>query len=309
MKGINNQVNGFLLLDKPSGISSNLALQKVKKILKVKKAGYIGTLDPIATGMLPICLGKATKFAQYLVNSDKHYYVRAKLGERTDTLDCQGKIISESPVINISTFKLKDLLKDFVGKIKQIPPMYSAIKFHNHPLYHYARKGIVVSRKARYIIIHNLELIDFITNELVLKVHCSKGTYIRTLIDDLGEKLGCGAHVIELRRLQIDSYPLDKMISIEKLSKLINPNMMITTEVNNKLNSILTPIESLVSSFPEIHLVNVTTTNLKKGVSIDLIMKSSLSGVVRVTQGKEKKLMGIAEINNKGLLISYRLVY
>ncbi|WWO95252.1 MAG: tRNA pseudouridine(55) synthase TruB [Candidatus Dasytiphilus stammeri] len=240
-----NIINGILLLDKPSGISSNIALQTIKKILKVKKAGYIGTLDPIATGMLPICLGKATKLAQYLVNTDKHYYVKAKLGQRTDTLDCQGKIISEKSV-KINHLTVQNILNGFLGTIKQIPPMYSAIKINNRPLYKYAREGIVVSRKPREIIIHHLRLINLIDNELTLEVYCSKGTYIRTLIDDLGEQLGCGAHVIKLRRLQVASYPIDYMITINKLKTLINYNMN-NEEVNTKLISILITIDNSVS--------------------------------------------------------------
>ncbi|WWP00166.1 MAG: tRNA pseudouridine(55) synthase TruB [Candidatus Dasytiphilus stammeri] len=245
----NTTINGILLLDKPKGISSNCALQKVKKILQVKKAGYIGTLDPIATGMLPICLGKATKFAQYLVNTDKRYYVIAKLGQRTDTLDCQGKVISEK-MVKISVSKVKNLLKGFLGKIQQIPPMYSAIKFHNRPLYKYARQGIIVSRKPREITIHNLLLINLTHNQLSLEVHCSKGTYIRTLIDDLGEQLGCGAHVIELRRLQVASYPIHFMVTLKKLSTLITTNL-ISEEVNKILISGLIPINSLMSRLPK----------------------------------------------------------
>ncbi|WWO99670.1 MAG: tRNA pseudouridine(55) synthase TruB [Candidatus Dasytiphilus stammeri] len=240
---MNSNINGILLLDKPSGISSNFALQKVKKILKLKKAGYIGTLDPIATGMLPICLGKATKLAQYLVNKDKRYYVTAKLGQRTDTLDCQGKIISENPVI-INNSKLKNILNSFLGKIKQIPPMYSAIKLHNRPLYEYARKGIIISRKPRDIIIHNLRLINLTQNELALEVHCSKGTYIRSIIDDLGEKLGCGAHVTELRRLQVGSCPINYMVTIEKLTAITTN--MINEQINKKIFSILMPLNMSV---------------------------------------------------------------
>ncbi|WWO97295.1 MAG: tRNA pseudouridine(55) synthase TruB [Candidatus Dasytiphilus stammeri] len=243
---MNNIINGMLLLDKPKGISSNFALQKVKTILKVKKAGYIGTLDPIATGMLPICLGKATKFAKYLLNTDKRYYVRAKLGQRTDTLDSEGKVISENPVVRISASTLKNILKGFLGKIQQIPPMYSAIKLHNRPLYKYARQGIIVSRKPRMITIHNLLLIELTENQLSLEVYCSKGTYIRTLIDDLGQKLGCGAHVIELRRLQVASYPLHYMVTLNKLRTLITSNM-ISEEANKILISILIPINNIIS--------------------------------------------------------------
>ncbi|WWP01838.1 MAG: tRNA pseudouridine(55) synthase TruB [Candidatus Dasytiphilus stammeri] len=291
------KINGVLLLDKPSGISSNMALQQVKQIFNAKKAGYIGTLDPLATGMLPVCFGEATKLAQYLLDSDKRYRVTAKLGQRTDTYDAYGIVINERP-ININTSSLQDTLQDFLGKIKQIPPMYSAIKYKSKPLYKYARQGIAVSRQARYIMIYDLQLIFLEGNQLQIEIHCSKGTYVRALIDDLGEKLGCGAHVIALRRLNVADYSRDRMITLNQLKTIKYPSLKPDEDViTSNLLALLMPIESIVSIFPEINLISVIANEIKQGKKI-FIPKLHLTGLVRVTEGKERRFFGLAEINN-----------
>ncbi|WWO98049.1 MAG: tRNA pseudouridine(55) synthase TruB [Candidatus Dasytiphilus stammeri] len=289
------KINGVLLLDKPSGISSNVALQQVKHIFNAKKAGYIGTLDPLATGMLPVCFGEATKFAHYLLDSDKRYRVTAKLGQRTDTYDAHGRVINERP-ININTSNLQDTLQGFIGKIKQIPPMYSAIKYKSKPLYKYARQGIAVSRQARYIMIYDLQLICLEGNELQLEIHCSKGTYVRALIDDLGEKLGCGAHVIALRRLNVADYSIDRMITLNQLQTIKHPYLKPDEDASNLL-ALLMPIESIVSILPEINLISVIANDIKQGKKI-FIPKLHFTGLVRVTEGKERRFFGLAEINN-----------
>ena len=204
-------INGVLLLDKPQGMSSNDALQKVKRIYNANRAGHTGALDPLATGMLPICLGEATKFSQYLLDSDKRYRVIARLGQRTDTSDADGQIVEERPV-TFSAEQLAAALDTFRGDIEQIPSMYSALKYQGKKLYEYARQGIEVPREARPITVYELLFIRHEGNELELEIHCSKGTYIRTIIDDLGEKLGCGAHVIYLRRLAVSKYPVERMV-------------------------------------------------------------------------------------------------
>lgn len=293
-----DKMNGVLLLDKPKGISSNRALQKIKQIFNVKKAGYVGTLDPIATGMLPICFGEATKISQYLSNTDKRYHVNVLLGQRTDTYDANGRIINNRPV-NFNHFKLKKVLQEFIGKIKQIPPMYSAIRYHSRRLYEYARKNMVVSRKERYIMIYKLNILSLKENKLELDIHCSKGTYIRTIIDDLGEKLGCGAHVTDLRRLQVGSCPISKMINIDDI---------INISSNFVLNNLLIPINRIISFLPEINLLNANYFKNGQPVVWSTKELSNYSGLVRVTEGKEKKFIGIAEINNIGLLIPRRLV-
>ena len=198
-------VHGVLLLDKPQGASSNDVLQKVKRIYNANRAGHTGALDPLATGMLPICLGEATKFSQYLLDSDKRYRVIAKLGQRTDTSDADGQVVEERP-LTFSDEQLAAALDSFRGETQQVPSMYSALKYQGKKLYEYARQGIEVPREARPITVYELLFIRREGDELELEIHCSKGTYIRTIIDDLGEKLGCGAHVIFLRRLAVSKY-------------------------------------------------------------------------------------------------------
>ena len=221
IKKTRRDVHGVLLLDKPQGMTSNDALQKVKRIFNAKKAGHTGALDPLATGMLPVCFGEATKFSQYLLDSDKRYRVIAKLGERTDTSDADGQVICTKPV-NITQTQIDEALSHFCGDILQVPTMFSALKYQGKPLYEYARQGIVIEREARPITVYENQFIqyDFAKQELTLEIHCSKGTYIRTIIDDLGELLGCGAHVIYLRRLQVSNYPVDKMISLDELQNI-----------------------------------------------------------------------------------------
>ena len=221
IKKTRRDVHGVLLLDKPQGMTSNDALQKVKRIFNAKKAGHTGALDPLATGMLPICFGEATKFSQYLLDSDKRYRVIAKLGQRTDTSDADGQVICTKPV-NVTQTQIDEALSHFRGDILQVPTMFSALKYQGKPLYEYARQGIVIEREARPITVYENQFIqyDFAKQELTLEIHCSKGTYIRTIIDDLGELLGCGAHVIYLRRLQVSNYPVDKMISLDELQNI-----------------------------------------------------------------------------------------
>ncbi|ADV33514.1 tRNA pseudouridine synthase B [Candidatus Blochmanniella vafra str. BVAF] len=238
------QIHGILFLDKPSGFSCNFVLNKIKSFFYVKKIGYAGTLDPLATGMLPICFGKSTKFATYLSNSDKRYLVSAKLGESTDTFDSDGVIIRVSTV-QCSEKKIENCLSSFVGKSYQIPPMFSAVKYHGVPLYKYARKGICVFRKPREIYVYSLSCINKIDNIIDLDIYCSKGTYIRSIIHDIGECLGCGAHVIRLRRLMISQYVPDFMIKIKTIEDIFYNTVLNDTEVLNNLDKLLVAQENL----------------------------------------------------------------
>ncbi len=210
------EVHGILILDKPKGITSNLALQKVKRLFQARKAGHTGSLDPIATGLLPICFGKATKCAEGLLGSDKHYRVTALLGVKTTTGDSEGSIIEEKAV-SFTEAELEEVLGRFRGELQQVPPMYSALKHHGQPLYKLARQGITIPRNSRDITIYELKLIKHQDNYLTLEARVSKGTYIRTLVEDLGEALGCGAHVIELRRLGAGPYSEAQMYTFEML--------------------------------------------------------------------------------------------
>ncbi len=242
-KRIKRNVNGVLLLDKPLGFSSNQALQKVKWLYQAAKAGHTGTLDPLATGLLPICLGEATKFAQYVTDADKTYFTTIKLGITTSTADAEGEVLSTVPVsITQSQFELA--CQKFIGEISQLPPMYSALKHEGKPLYAYAREGVDIARQARLISIKNIIVNTFLGDVAQITVTCSKGTYIRTLAEDIGKNLGCGAHLIGLRRIETAGYLLLQAIPIEQLEAL-------TIEARDAL---LLPVDSAIESLPVVTL-------------------------------------------------------
>lgn len=209
-------IDGMILIDKPTGISSNRVVQIVRRLFDANRAGHTGALDPLATGMLPVCLGEATKFSQLLLEADKAYQVVAKFGERTDTSDADGEVVERSEV-TITEQQLLAALPSFRGELKQIPSMFSALKHEGKPLYEYARAGITIAREPRDITIYSLELVEFKGDTATLNVSCSKGTYIRSLVDDLGQLLGCGAHVQALRRTGVANYPIDKMVTLPEL--------------------------------------------------------------------------------------------
>ena len=213
-------IDGVFVLDKSSGTSSNSALQQVKRLFGANKAGHTGSLDPLASGLLPICLGQSTKVAQFLLDDDKRYFVRGKLGEVSDTGDSDGKISQYGSTSSIDETTIKDSLKKFVGVISQVPPMFSALKKNGTPLYKLARKGIEVERNPREVKIYEIQLISLETNILTLEVSCSKGTYIRTLIEDIGKDLNCGAHVIELRRIGFAHLNIDQSKTFDQINKL-----------------------------------------------------------------------------------------
>lgn len=272
IKKTRRDVHGVLLLDKPQGMTSNDALQKVKRLFNAKKAGHTGALDPLATGMLPICFGEATKFSQYLLDSDKRYRVIAKLGERTDTSDADGQIISTRSV-NITQSQIDEALTHFRGDILQVPTMFSALKYQGKPLYEYARQGIVIEREARPITIYDNQFIqyDSTKHELTLEIHCSKGTYIRTIIDDLGELLGCGAHVIYLRRLQVSNYPIDNMITLDELQN--EPLFM--------------PVDSPLQDRPKVVLSESQGKDILLGRTVIVENSVSVETLVRIYQGQQ----------------------
>ena len=272
IKKTRRDVHGVLLLDKPQGMTSNDALQKVKRLFNAKKAGHTGALDPLATGMLPICFGEATKFSQYLLDSDKRYRVIAKLGERTDTSDADGQIISTRSV-NITQSQIDEALTHFRGDILQVPTMFSALKYQGKPLYEYARQGIVIEREARPITIYENQFIqyDSTKNELTLEIHCSKGTYIRTIIDDLGELLGCGAHVIYLRRLQVSNYPIDNMITLDELQN----------------EPLLMPVDSPLQDRPKVVLSESQGKDILLGRTVIVENSVSVETLVRIYQGQQ----------------------
>lgn len=299
-------VHGVLLLDKPQGASSNDVLQKVKRIFNANKAGHTGALDPLATGMLPICLGEATKFSQYLLDSDKRYRVIARLGERTDTSDADGNVV-ETRSVTFSAQMLTEALESFRGTTQQVPSMYSALKHQGRPLYEYARQGITVPREARDITVYELLFIRHEGNELELEIHCSKGTYIRTIIDDLGEKLGCGAHVIYLRRVQVATYPTARMVTLDHLNALLEQAQTSEQSPALSLDPLLMPMDSPVSDYPEVNLPSDIASYLKLGQAVRAA-QAPQEGMVRITEGDAHKFIGMGEIDSEGRVAPKRLV-
>ncbi|NOI70468.1 tRNA pseudouridine(55) synthase TruB [Vibrio owensii] len=299
-------INGVILLDKPTGISSNDALQKVKRIFFAEKAGHTGALDPLATGMLPICLGEATKFSQFLLDSDKRYRVIAKLGERTDTSDSDGEVVETRPV-EVNLEKLEACIDTFRGESDQVPSMFSALKYQGKPLYEYARKGIEVPRESRKITVYEIVLHRFEGDEVEMEVHCSKGTYIRTIVDDLGEMLGCGAHVTMLRRTGVAKYPYEKMVTLEQLNELLEQAHRDEVAPKELLDPLLLPMDTAVEDLPEVNL-NAELTNLvQHGMPVQ-VFGAPEGTPIRMTSGEDKLFIGVAEVNDDGKVAPKRLV-
>lgn len=299
-------IHGILLLDKPTGMSSNDALQKVKRLYHANRAGHTGALDPLATGMLPVCLGEATKFSQYLLDSDKRYRVIAQLGVRTDTSDSDGLVVSTRPV-ECSLDEILLALDAFRGDIEQVPSMFSALKHEGRPLYEYARQGITIEREARPITVYENRFIRFEDNQLELEIHCSKGTYIRTIIDDLGEKLGCGAHVIYLRRLQVSTYPIERMVTLETLQALLEKAQAQDEAPGLTLDPLLMPLDSAVADFPEVHLSDIMADYVKHGQAVQ-VPSAPDEGYVRLTCGDDHQFFGVGLIDDLGRVAPKRLV-
>ena len=293
-------VHGVFLLDKPQGMSSNDIMQKVKRLFQANKAGHTGALDPLATGMLPICLGEATKFSQFLLDSDKRYFVTAKLGERTDTSDAEGKVV-ETREVNVLEEDILAALPQFRGDILQVPTMFSALKHNGKPLYEYARQGITVEREARPITIFELKFVEYQAPYVSLEVHCSKGTYIRTLVDDLGEVLGCGAHVSVLRRLAVGDYPVEEMMPIEELQLLAE------SFPQQELDRLLLPMDTAVASLPQINLDESQTKAVKFGQRVKFENGEQVYGLVRLFSNTQQ-FLGVAEITSDNVIRPNRMI-
>lgn len=251
------RVDGVLLLDKPAGMTSNAALQKARWLLNAAKAGHTGTLDPMATGLLPLCFGEATKFAGELLAADKHYATTLRLGVRTDTADAEGRVLETRPV-TVARQQVEAVLARFRGSIQQVPPMHSALKRDGRPLYEYARQGIEIERNPREVTIYSLDLCELAGDDIKLEVTCSKGTYIRTLGQDIGEAIGCGAHLTALRRTRIGSLSLDDALTLEMLEAL-------PPEAREGL---LQPVDALLSSLPRLDLDEAATRRFGHGQAV-----------------------------------------
>ncbi len=255
------RLDGVLLLDKAIGISSNHALQAARRLFRAEKAGHTGTLDPLATGLLPLCFGEATKFSGELLDADKQYLATVQLGATTDTADAEGRVLERRPVACVSG-QLPDVLAKFRGEIEQVPPMYSALKRDGKPLYEYARAGVEVERKARRVHIHELELVGqdlpTVDDRFSFAVRCSKGTYVRTLAADIGERLGCGAHLAALRRTAIGAITLDRAHTLDELEKL-------DAETRDRL---LLPVDFLLAALEKADLDAVSAARLRQGQAV-----------------------------------------
>ena len=292
-------VHGVLLLDKPVGLTSNHALVAAKRLFNAEKAGHTGTLDPFATGLLPLCFGEATKFAQDLLDADKTYEATVQLGVTTTTGDTEGEVIETKPV-DVSGAQLDAVLATFRGPIKQVPPMHSALKRDGKPLYEYAREGITLEREARDVTIYALELIEFLPSQLKLRVTCSKGTYIRVIGEDIGAALGCGAHLTALRRTGIDTLDLSRAITLDELSA--------APEAERAAR--LLPVDALLSKFPRVELDDELARRFRQGQRIALnragIAAPCEEGRVRVYHGPS--LLGTALLTHGALLAPERLM-
>lgn len=291
MKKIKNNIHGIILLDKPTGMSSNKALQIVKHRFNAKKAGHTGSLDPLATGLLPICLGQATKISEYLLDSHKKYTTLIKLGQTTDTLDSEGQLIESKP-IEVSEAQLQAALEQFRGDIKQVPPMYSALKKDGQPLYKRARKGEVIDRPARDMTVHSLSAERIDEEHVRLNVHCSSGFYIRSLAHDLGQVLGCGAHVVELRRTEIKSVLVEQAVSLETIE-------------HAELEQVLSPIDSMIGDIPITNISDEQKLSLTQGrpTQANGLAVASLSRFYDAQQ----QLFAVGEVNEQGLLKTHKI--
>jgi tRNA pseudouridine55 synthase len=298
-KRVKRNINGVLLLDKPLGFSSNQALQKVKWLFQAAKAGHTGTLDPLATGLLPICLGEATKFAQYVTDADKTYIATVKFGETTTTGDAEGEILAKHPV-DFDLKKLSLVCDAFVGEISQVPPMYSALKFEGKALYEYAREGVDIERKARLVNITSIQIDSFENEVAVLTVSCSKGTYIRTLAEDIGHKLGCGAHLIGLRRTETAGYMIEDAITLEALELLVKETPV------GALAELLLPMDSAIAYLPRVLLNADASHYLMQGQAV---WQSGVipEGELRLYDDKNQ-FLGLGVLQEDGKIAPKRLM-
>ena len=305
-RGKGRSINGIVLLDKPTGLSSNHALQRVKRMFFANKAGHTGALDPLATGMLPLCLGEATKFSQFLLESDKRYVVTAKLGVRTTTSDSQGDVVCEKEV-SVSQAQLDKAVDTFRGDIMQVPSMYSALKHQGKPLYKYAREGITIDRPARPITVYEINQLRFEGDEVDLDIHVSKGTYIRTIVDDLGELLGCGAHVSMLRRTQVADYPYDKMVTIDQLDTLIEQAKEEDISPYDLLDPLLLDMDTAVKNYPAVNITEEMGEYVLHGQPVQ-VFGAPDDTLVRITVGEAETFIGVGQMNDDGLIAPKRLV-
>ncbi len=298
-RGNLRNVNGILLLDKPAGLTSNAALQTVKKLYQARKAGHTGSLDPLATGLLPVCFGEATKISGFLLDADKRYHVFCKLGERTTTGDSEGEVIERLPIDAVTETRMRRVMEGYLGAVEQVPPMYSALKHKGERLYKLARQGVEVVREPRTVTIHALELLGCHDGIAEISVHCSKGTYVRTLVEDIGAALGCGAHVAALRRLGVGPFDDSRLFDLEALRSLAGEGFA-------ALDHILQPLESGLAQWPGVRLSGDAAFYLRQGQPVQ-VPQAPAQGWVRLYEG-DRQFMGMGEILDDGRVAPRRLM-
>jgi len=298
-KSTGRKVNGILLLDKPVGSTSNDVLQKVKSIYKAKKAGHTGSLDKAASGLLPICFGEATKFSGFLLDADKHYRAVCRLGIQTNTGDADGEIIEKKPAPELSRREIESTLDKFKGETLQTPPMFSALKHRGQRLYKLACQGIEVDRRPRRISIYSIELLNFTHDEFEIAIRCSKGTYIRTLAEDIGRELGCGAHVKTLRRTGAGPFEHEKMITVDALENIAETGLV-------NLDSELLCIDSVLQDLPAINLVASMSYSLCQGQAI-MAPHTPAGGMLRIYT-ENHRFLGVGEVLDDGRIAPKRLL-
>ncbi len=287
-------VHGIVLLDKRLGVSSNQALQEIRRLFNANKAGHTGSLDPLATGLLPLCFGEATKVSAMMLNDNKRYQAVVKLGVMTDTGDSEGKVIEQKPVPDLSAMMINDCLNEFVGEIDQVPPMYSALKHNGRKLYELAREGKIIERKARRITIFELDLLDFTADTLTLDIFCSKGTYIRSLAEDIGHKLGCGGTILGLRRTQSGQFKIADAMTIEQYQAM-SPEQM---------NSCLLAVDEPLQDIPQIDLSIQQAILIRHGQQIEC-QAETVQGKVRMYS--EQVFLGLGEMLMDGKLVPKKI--
>ena len=293
-------VSGIVLLDKPLGITSNRALQIVKRLYNAAKAGHTGSLDPLATGLLPLCLGEATKVSGFLLDADKSYLATIKLGVKTSSADAEGEIIQIRPVENYSKKQINAAIEPFLGDIEQIPPMHSALKVDGQPLYKLAHQGQIIERKARPVHIFDIEVLRYEGDELDINVICSKGTYIRTLAEDIGDKLGCGAHLSALRRTTSGPFDLEDSVTLDELETLSKYGF-------EELDALLIPSEDALDDWESVNLSNDAAFYICQGQAVQ-VAKAPTSGLVRLFS-EEQGFIGIGQILDDGRVKPHRLFF
>jgi tRNA pseudouridine55 synthase len=294
------RVNGILLLDKPSGLTSNAALQRVKRLYRARKAGHTGSLDPLASGLLPVCLGEATKVSGFLLDADKHYWVSCRLGVRTTTADAEGEVLEKHPLDAVTQERVREVMRRFTGVIEQIPPMYSAVKHQGQRLYALARQGVEVMREPRRVTIHAIKLLAYRLPWIEIDVHSSKGTYVRSLVDDIGQALGCGAHVADLRRLGVGPYGPTGMVTFEILKERLEAAGLAA------IDALLLPMESGLSQWPDVRLTGDAAYYLRQGQAV-LVPHAPTTGLVRLYEG-QRRFLGVGEILDDGRVAPRRLL-